>query len=80
MKIYVRDLSPETPWPEFFKYSEKHGEVTDVTIGTYRVEGQLIASGLVEIPSQEQAWQLSPPYRARNSVEVSRGSGRVEGQ
>ena len=53
MNIYVRNLSPETSRSELLRCFEIHGEVTDVTISTYKVEGQPRASGFVEMPSQE---------------------------
>lgn len=55
MNIYIRNLSPETSRSELLGCFEKHGEVTDVTISTYKVQGQSRASGFVEMPSQEQA-------------------------
>ena len=55
MNIYVRNLSPETSWSELLGCFEKHGEVTDVTISTYKVEGQSRSLGFVEMPSKEQA-------------------------
>jgi len=55
MNIYVRNLSPRTSRSELLGCFEKHGDVTDVTISTWKVEGQPRASGSVEMPSKEQA-------------------------
>ena len=55
MNIHVRNLSPETSRSELLGCFEKHGEVTEVTISTYKVKGQFKASGFVEMPSKDQA-------------------------
>ena len=55
MNIYVRNLSPETSRSELLGCFQKHGEVTDITISTYMVEGQSRASGFVEMPSKDQS-------------------------
>ncbi len=53
MNIYVRNLSPETLRSELLGCFGMFGEVTDVTISTYRIEGEFRASGFVEMPSHE---------------------------
>ena len=55
MNIYVRNLSPEITRSELLGCFEKHGEVSDVTISTYKVQGTSKATGFVEMPSKEQA-------------------------
>jgi len=54
MNIYVRNLSPETSQSELLGCFEIYGDVTDVTISTWKVEGQYRASAFVEMPSNEQ--------------------------
>jgi RNA recognition motif-containing protein len=53
MNIYVRNLSPETSRSELLGCFEIYGDVTDVTISTYKVEGQSRASAFVEMPSKD---------------------------
>jgi len=55
MNIYVRNLSPGTSRAELLGCFRKYGAVEDVTISTYKVEGQAKASAFIEMPSQEQA-------------------------
>jgi RNA recognition motif-containing protein len=55
MNIYVRNLSPKTLRWELLGCFRKHGDVTDVTISTWKVEGHTRASGFVEMPCKEQA-------------------------
>jgi nucleolin len=55
MTIYVRNLSPKISRWELIECFEKHGEVTDVTISTYKIQGQFKALGFVEMPSKDQA-------------------------
>ena len=55
MNIYVRNLSPEITRSELLGCFEKHGEVTEVTISTYKVQGTSKASGFIKMPSNDQA-------------------------
>lgn len=55
MNIYIRNLSPDTSRSELLGCFEIYGDVTDVTISTWKVEGHTKASGSVEMPSKEQA-------------------------
>ncbi|MDH3938509.1 MAG: RNA-binding protein [candidate division Zixibacteria bacterium] len=54
MNIYIRNLSPETLCSELLGCFEEFGEVKDVTISTYTVEGRPRASGFVEMLSRKQ--------------------------
>ena len=51
--IYVRNLSPETSPSELLGCFEIYGKVREVTISTYKVEGESRGSGFVEMPSHE---------------------------
>jgi RNA recognition motif-containing protein len=66
MNIYVRNLSPGTSRSELLGCFEKHGEVTDVTISTYKVQGTSKASGFVEIPSKDQALAAIAALQGQN--------------
>ena len=53
MNIYVRNLSPETSRSELLGCFEIYGKVTEVTISTYKVEGESRGSGFVEMSSND---------------------------
>jgi RNA recognition motif-containing protein len=54
MNIYVRNLSPETSRSELLGCFENYGKVAEVTISTYKVEGQFRGSAFVEMPFNDQ--------------------------
>jgi RNA recognition motif-containing protein len=54
MNIYVRNLSPETSRSELLGCFEIYGKVREVTISTYKVEGQSRGSAFVEMPFNDQ--------------------------
>jgi RNA recognition motif-containing protein len=51
MNIYVGNLTPGTTLSTLRGLFEKFGEVTDVTISTYSVDGKFRSIGSVEMPS-----------------------------
>ena len=53
MNICVRNLSPETPLSELLGCFETFGKVMDVTISTYKVDGQYRSLGFIEMPSND---------------------------
>lgn len=55
MNIYVRNLSPETSRSELLGCFKIYGEVTEVSISTYKVEGKSRGSAFIEMPSKDQA-------------------------
>ena len=54
MNINVINLSPTTSREELLDCFAEFGAVLDVSVSTYTVKGILRASGLVEMPSQDQ--------------------------
>jgi RNA recognition motif-containing protein len=54
MNIYVRNLSPETSRSELLGCFEIYGKVSEVTISTYKVEGQSRGSAFVEMALDDQ--------------------------
>jgi cold-inducible RNA-binding protein len=66
MNIYVRNLSPDVSRPELLRCFEEHGEVTEVTISTYKVQGTSKASGFVEMPCKDQALAAMAALQGQN--------------
>jgi RNA recognition motif-containing protein len=55
MNICVRNLSIETSLSELLRCFESFGRVTDITINTYKIEGESRALGFIDMPLNEHA-------------------------
>jgi RNA recognition motif-containing protein len=55
MNINVHNLAPTTSREELLDCFSEYGAVSDVSVSTYTVKGKTRASGLVEMPSTDQA-------------------------
>ena len=66
MNIYVRNLSPDVSRSELLRCFEEHGEVAEVTISTYKVQGTSKSSGFVEMPSKDQALAAIAALQGQN--------------
>jgi RNA recognition motif-containing protein len=55
VNIHVGNLSPHTSLSTLRGWFEVFGRVTDVTISTFRIHGEMKAQGFVDMPSGTHA-------------------------